>query len=355
MPVLTETIIDCADRHTIFAHFAETAAASPASSLTSGESYVRLHERLLAREVADTWGFRRLRPAYEDNKFWHRALASRLVQTYPTMAWRRSLPLVGDFSVRAEHIAEPGQAFRVSPVPRVMIYPFGFSAWVSIRVLGDHTLQDLADLVQGLFAKKAFDVPAEKTRMTVVDLFDRIASDVRRNLFGNPTISDLDTQDVAVFTTVLAKHGGSPAVGGMSAADEGNILRLVRPTGLPIKGLEHHVYRMSTSDPLEYLIFDDYGRFIWLEHLLLPHERNREHLQCYHANTFRSFMQAWHAHGLLHEALRVKERKEEISQLMAAALTWLDEPNYRNASLREYVQMPKVASVLKQATSSASR
>jgi hypothetical protein len=52
------------------------------------------------------------------------------------------------------------------------------------------------------------------------------------------------------------------------------------------------------SSRANYLIADQLGRFVWMEELLEPKNKNQMKLECYHHNSLRALLQAWHFYGL---------------------------------------------------------
>lgn len=351
MSVLTETIIEIADRHTILDPFQSKTHTEPLQ-IWSAKEYVALH-RLLAERSAIAWpdadsaavaGLKSLRPGYEDHKYWHRALSSAFVSSYPEMAWQELLPILGIPACRVECPAPAKAAYRISPVMRALIYPFGWSAWLSLRVTGAHSLQDLDNLVQSFFTANTLSMTPPGRTVSVKQAFTLVGAGIRDGVFGKA--HDVDPQDVVIVTTVLAKHGGSPPLGGMSSADEASMLRLVRPVGPKLKSIEGHVYRVDPDASLEYIVYDDHGRFVWLEHLLDAVYLNHSHLRCYHNNTFRSFVHAWQLHGLLDVGLKIKKAPAAVAGLMSTAKRHLSAPTYRNASLHEYLLTRDVVGVL---------
>jgi len=351
MSILTETMIDMADRHVVLGPFQVKKQAGP-FEIWKKKSYVALHRQLFdmgaipwPKSAGPSAGLKRLRAGYEDHKYWQRLLSSAFPQSYPTFAWQESLPILATADVRFDFPTTTSAAYRISPVMRAFIYPFGWSVWLSLRVTGEHSLQDLNSLVQSLVSAKPLVTGSPSKKVGLKEALTSVGAGIKSAVFGGA--NDVDTQDVLIVTTVLAKHGGSPSPGGMSAADQGSILRLVRPTGPPLTSLHGHIYQLNAaSTPLEYIVYDEHGSFIWLEHLLDPIDLNHAHLRCYHNNTFRSLTQAWHMQGLLERGLQLPKLPAALKELMSTARRQLLSPAYENASLHEYLRTKRVVDVL---------
>lgn len=351
--ILTETIIDVLDRHTAIGHFRGKSAGKTGLAMRTASDVLLLHERISEVGTIDLnqSGIRRLVAGYENHKYWHRTLESQQVDSYPAKAWQQLLPVVAEPNLFVSFAAAPSPDWRASPVPRAIVYPFGWSCWLSIRITGNHTLQDLATMVRSLFDAKPLNVQgAPPQNVGVPGLFNLMSSAVRRDVFGNDMLSDTDSQDIMIVTTILAKHGGSPSIDALTKQEADSILALVRPTGSKLSSLQGHVFRWDPTNPLEYIAFDDVGWFIWIESLLAPEGRNRQHLRCYHNNTVRSLAHARHLEQLLRVGLSEKKRPNTLSALMRSAFDQLDEPTYRNASLLEFIASKRVTKVLKKAS-----
>jgi hypothetical protein len=144
--------------------------------------------------------------------------------------------------------------------------------------------------------------------------------------------------------TVLGKHGGSPDLKGLDLADKKLLRRLVRHSGPPPKtDFATIAYELPSKfdDGVTYMLHEGCRRFLWVEDLLAPQGRNRVLLCCYHNNTFRSLIQAWHLYILLTRFVKKNDLSDPLRELAAAAVDVLeplarDERNplvYKNASL----------------------
>ena len=235
-----------------------------------------------------------------------------------------------------------------------MIYPFGWSTWLSLRLTSGHTLAELSRFVQYIFSKKAFqlDTPASTANPVTFSLREylaHVAAGVRADVFGDGNTKDVGYQDLVVVTTVLAKHGGSPALAALSQQEKDQLLRIVKPEGPPpTKNFVDYVLQLKATDPFEFAIANDFGRFIWLEHLLSPSGQNNAWLGCHHDNTVRSLSTALHLHRLIRAAdSKRKNLSGPLVELLEAAAARLSSPGYKNASVRSFLESGEVIASIK--------
>jgi hypothetical protein len=359
MSTLTETIIDIADRHTTLHYLGDRPPAVKPLPLGTAEDYCALHRRLARpprTEYADITAGRtaavlgRLSPGYADYKYWHRYLGTSVIQTYPEDAWQRFLPFDAGVTTRIAYVPDPGLNVRVSPIPRVLLYPYGWSTWISLRILGEHTVADLAAFLKRLFTAGAFRYQTGAPAFPLGTLFGDVAAGVRVDAFAGDKTREVDAGSYAVVATVMAKHGGSPALGALSVAEQTQLLTIARPYGPPPKDpFAQRVYRLQPGSDLEYIVYDKHGRFLWVEHLLEPIGRNYEHLRCYHNNSFTSLVHAWHLQGLLEAAAQQTPLTRTVFDLVQAARAALEGPRYKCASLVQYLQEPELKSAMTKA------
>jgi hypothetical protein len=349
MTILTETLIELADRHTTLYHFNEPPNPAPLAFRNSDE-YCELHRMVAApnrTEYSDVHGgtpgavLGKLSPAYRNHKYWSRHVSSKNYDSYPDLAWQNLLPLQAAVTMRIEFALAAEFPFIVRPVPRVLLYPFGWSTWISLRLTGPHEIPDLTEFLRRILTEKAFTTGADQAPVSLSQLFNQAARGVRADAFGGNKTKDLESSDTFIVTTVMAKHGGSPALGAFGPAEEKEMLRLVCPVGpLPGRPFKEHVFRFPPANDIEYVVFDDLTRFNWMEHLLIPKERNHHLLHCYHNNSFLSLIQADHFLALLGVAGKQKSLSEALSDLTQTARDYLTSPSFSNASLRAFLERP---------------
>ena len=97
---------------------------------------------------------------------------------------------------------------------------------------------------------------------------------------------------------------------------------------------------------VDYMAADNFGRFIWMEHLLRREgagaNHNYQHLECYHQNSFAALLQAWHVAGLVEAARDASSPPPRLTDLAAAAKRQLRDPRFVNASSREFLKSKDV-------------
>lgn len=363
MTQLTETIIDIADCHTTLYYLsgAQPPAVAPLPFGTRDE-YIALHQNLASPIPIGYADVRpghtgvvldKLWPAYEDEQYWHRYLGATPFNSYPKSAWKDMLPIKARLTTRVEFVNDGEFSFTVRPIPRVILYPFGWSACVSLRLTGEHTLDELSAFMQHLFAKKVFrrvpphaapEKPPAAAR-SLREFFGDVAEGVRVDAFGADETNDGALyDDVVSVVTVLAKHGGnSPSPGALNEGDENTLRRIAKPVGALSKDpfAEHHYVR--SDDELGYVVAEGHGRFIWMDSLLRPTAHNRQHLRCHHNNTFLALVQSLHLYRLLHAA----SKEEPVSPALSAVLKRAAErlksrEHFLNIGLVFFLKLPVV-------------
>lgn len=361
MSTLTETVIDIADLHTTLYYLREQPPAEAPLPFGTAEAYCALHRRLASpqrTEYRDVTPGRtpvvlgRLTPSYADYKYWHRYLGTSAYQAYPDGAWRQLLPIEASVTSRIAYVPAPRFSFRVSPVPRVLLYPFGWSTWISLRLLGAHTVSDLAAFLERLFTDGVFRYESGPATFPLPKLFNDVAQGVRADVFGGDQTRDVGPQEFVMVTTVMAKHGGSPSLGALGAHEQTELLRIARPYGPPPNDpFSQRVYRLQSNSDLEYMVHDKHGRFLWVEHLLEPIAWKSRHVRCYHNNSFTSLVHAWHLHALLDAAAQQRPLTRVVFDMAQAAISALETPPYKCASLLQYLEVPSVKKSLEKAAS----
>lgn len=347
MVKLTDTMVDLADCHTTLYYLGAKAPDGAPLPLHAEGVYRDLYKSIsppASKRCADlrpdhsSAVLDKLSPAYRDNKYWHRYMATRNYGSYAAAAWRNLVPFAATLKARVEFAPDPAFAFKVSPVPRVLVYPFGWTTWLSLRLVGEYGLPDLAAFMERLFDDhaKPFRVVAPGQAPAPLSLrgfFDLVAQGVRGDAFGGDD-TDTDSQDFVTVVTVLAKHGGSLSLGALDDEAQKLLRRIVSPDGPPPSSpFDEHVYRVVPESEVEYVVAEKYGRFIWLNELLRSEDRNRQKLHCHHNNTLTSLVQALHLRELIDEGVKRKPLPETLKAVLESAKDRLTEPRYRNASL----------------------
>jgi hypothetical protein len=359
--MFAQTIVDLADCHTTLYHMVDPRPAEEPLPIGSRESYENLYQRLSRQRKLDYAEastsrigtiLRRVEPAYSEDKFWHRYLGSDNYESYPSLAWDSFLPIQASLSARVECLTHPDLGCKVSPIPRVLLFPFGWSTWISMLITGDHTLSSLSSFIQSLFRDPVFSVSDSPSSFSLGRLFSHVAEGIRADAFGGPRTADSSTPDILAVVTVLAKRHGALSWRGFSP-DEQRVVRLiVRPTGPPrTDPFDSQVCELDRENgELNFVVTDAFARFIWSQRLLRSHGRNARHLRCYHNNSFRSFVLAWHQLALLDTVLAQRPRlPPALRQLVQSAVFKLSRPPYRSASLLSFLGTPAIDRTLEAA------
>jgi hypothetical protein len=276
-------------------------------------------------------------------------------------AWNESIPISATIQPWIDIEPPTGFPAKISIQPTVLLYPFGWSTWFSLLVSGDHQFSDLVSLIDHVFNGAAFTVSPSPKKLSLSTCFDLISTGIREDVFGGVLTKDQQDVNPALITTVLAQQQSARALTALSPDDQRELRTLVRPTGpagqKPFQDLVSH---LTSSDDVNYdrnyLVHDQLGRFIWLEKLLKPEGQNHMKLECYHHNTVRSLVQAWHFFGLIEygaddglferwkkaqDAATAKKTAtgddDALPSLIGTAFNRLDNFKYQNASLQAFL------------------
>jgi hypothetical protein len=346
--ILTETRIDIADRHTTLYHL--SGKKPPAAPLPLGDEsgYKGLYDQVIkmlgirypalcgGTNGAVLDGFFPIFKESESTRkkgYWRRYL--RLVPD-AEIVWAEALPFKCKIKEWILATAPPPLQVKVSAVPHVLLYAFGWSTWISVRVTGDHTVAELRQIVEHLAGAKAFGVAGKNGSFTISDIFDLVAPGVRSDAFGGTATRDKESRDMAIVTTVLSKGGSSLSLTGLSTEDqdEEHIRHIARPGNRQSqRPLQDLVTPLDTDAATNYMVLDKLGRFTWMEKLLIPEGRNHQWLECYHNNSFLAVVQAWHFEGLLEAGAAATTKSARLKPLLKRASECLADPPFRNASV----------------------
>jgi len=374
MVILTKTRVDIADRHTSLYFLNQDPAISDPLGIGSASKYRGLYEKVIqARrlEYSSITGktgtlLNKLTGEDPDNplKYWIWYLGAAPAADD---AWKEAIPLLATLNHRLE-ISPPDSfpaAAKVSPIPQVILYPFGWSTWISLLITGQHTLQDLVALVTHVSQQNAVKLLTSGNSFTLRMYFDFVAKGIRSDVFGGSAM-DRTEVNTALVITALEKSGGSPFLDGLGEEGKKQLRSLVRPLGPisnePFEELVVHLVPQGDPDrEVNYLIADQLGRFIWIEELLKPENANQMKLECYHHNSFRALIQAWHFYGLVKHSFQdglfrrwnrlrrqpgkrkhVQDELDSLSDLMTTAFRRLEDFGYHNASLRKFLDNNQV-------------
>ncbi len=359
MSTLTETVVEIADQHTTLFYLGKEAANNPLPFTTSAD-YVQLHQNIFDAGTLDLSDLRqgyqgqilkRLSLSYDNYRYWRLSLRSEQPHLYPDSAWEAMLPIHATVLPKISIIKDQAFTFRVLPIPRVVLYPFGWSTWLSLRIVGAHTLSQLAQLLKALFTTAAFQFATEEPPISLDEVMRRIADGVRIDAFGgDKNTGDVVAAERTLVTTVLAKHDGSPSVAAIGD-DEAPMRVILQPASgvSPRTRFEELVYQFEPNNPLKFMLWTKHARFIWMEDKLNADGRNRQHLHCYHNNTFRLAVHARHLLSALNEAVRQRVKTVPLIELVRVVVDFLEQPNFRNASLVAFLEEPGISKSLERA------
>lgn len=351
---LTEAMVELGDCRTTLYYFSK-AFAKPPIRFTNGAEYNELHQALAdgakkfsaVSQVASPTALKNIEAAYHANKYWFTATGMDDLVSFPYNAWENILPLECTLKERIE-IDANGFTFKISPRPRVLLYPFGWTTKLSIRITKEHTLEQLCEFVQYVVNQPCIRItqpkgtpPAPGIRLK--DFFARVAAGVRPDVFENDK-SDRGSRDTPVsVTTVIAKSGISPT--SQPDADLRELLlRMATPEGnLPTGPFADHVFLRDPDNTLQFVVSNNHGRFIWIEKLLKSNEHKRLHLLCHHNNSFHSLVHAIHLAELIEAAVQRKKRSkaalpDPLMELLVEAEDQLSNPRFKNASQRIFLE-----------------
>lgn len=357
------SMVDVADCRTTLYYLLKP-PAMPALPFTSENDYNQLHQDLSAgprkienlRPGYSAKMLKDLAPAYSNNKYWRKATGLDDLATYWMSAWSSLLPLHCHLLERIE-IEAGGLNLKTSPKPMVLLYPFGWSTKVSIRLTQDHSLETLSKFLAHLANSKCIRVLAangtKSNLFSLQEYFSRVATGVRADAFGNNQTGDKSANDLIYVTTVLQKNGFSPTSN--PDEDEKNVmLRIVSPEGaLPDGSLSDYLYQRSSHEPRDFVLFRKNGRFIWTEDLLDNTDpQNRIRLECRHHNSLHTMAHAQHLCNLINRVLAkpIKAKgglSDTLFTLIFEAANQLSSPGYENASLRAFLKAEEAQSAIK--------
>jgi hypothetical protein len=369
------TMVDLADCRTTLYYLSQS-PNDPALPFATAEVYSNLHSTLweTPRKFSDLRpGYspailKMVSPAYRENKYWRKATGLDDLPNYWMSAWKSILPLECTLKDRIAFVGGHFN-FKVSPLPRVLLYPFGWSTKLSFRLSGDHTLEDLSRFVQYAVNQKCISIQSttgtDSDPISLSKYFSRVATGIRADAFGDNKTSDKGPQGLIIVTTVVEKYGFGPTSPPDDDHEKNLMLRIVSPEGpLPSGTWDTFVYQRNPDDSLEFLLFKDRGRFIWNENLLDKkgeswEGQHRAWLHCHHNNSILSLVHALHLHELIiavdGELKFKKSLPEPVLQLVDAAYRQLSSPGYKNASLRAFLDGKDVQGSIKTAVDLTSK
>lgn len=357
MTMFTEVMVEVADCHTTLYHLGSTPPQNPPLPLSDAASYASLYSKIAANSLtcSDITGqagvmLNKLEPVFRKNNYWHYFFGNGNLAQYPLRAWEFLVPISASVNLWVNFALEAKFNIRVSPRPYVVLYPFGWSNCLSLRLQGNFDLQELADFNTSLFADKSFVMAVAgsgqpATSVSVGDLFDQMSDGVSTDAFGGILANDFAPKEPIIVTTVMASYSGNLKLNGLSGNEEQALLRIVKPEGPPPS--ERLFHRLQPGDKEKYVILNNYGRFTWMQDRLVPVDRNYQHLRCNHNNTFNSLVHARHLYQLLTQTVSLDSLPASLGSLAKKANEALGLPSlyYKSASLRGFLNDPAVVAI----------
>ena len=345
-------MVEVADCHTTLYHLGATPPQNSPLPLSDAASYASLYSKIAMSAHITDHAFvmlNKLEPVFRKNNYWHYFFGNGNLAQYPLRAWEFLVPISASVNLWVNFALEAKFNIRVSPRPYVLLYPFGWSNCLSLRLQGDFDLQELADFNTSLFAEKSFAMAVagsgQSTPVSVGDLFDKMSDGVSTDAFGGILANDFAPKEPIIVTTVMASYKGNLKLNGLDENDEQALLRIVKPEG-PLPS-ERSIHRLQPSEKEKYVVLNNYGRFTWMQDRLVPVDRNYQHLRCNHNNTFNSLVHARHLYQLLTQAVSLDSLPASLGSLAKKANDALGLPSlyYKSASLRGFLDDPAVVAV----------
>ncbi|MCX6006676.1 MAG: hypothetical protein NTZ34_05375 [Chloroflexi bacterium] len=351
-----QTRIDIADFHTTLYFLQGTSGVASNLGIDTPQAYESLYRAIAETKdagysyqeaISGNQGkvFDRLHSVY--SKFWQKYLHYGDERTFTKYAWEGFIPIRVSLQPKLsfDPIFQP--ECKVSPVPKVILFPFGWSNWLSLLVNGKHSLSSLASMVTNIFNQPVFTFPGAKGPVKLQDWFDYVADGTCCDAFGGYD-AVYHKQELLVTVTVLVRGTGFLSTGRLSTTSDLPALQdlVCSIPGLDSKRIRDQIYKIQGN--LNFVVWDDYGCFIWFYKLMDTADKgNYRRLNCYHRNTFQALMLGWHQVKLLEEALfRIKGAPVSgLEGLLQGAVTTLMHPPYVSAGVHPLIKGAEVKAI----------
>lgn len=359
----TETIIDIADCYTTLHYHGNNAPAVTPLSLRDSTQYTTLYNAVVnsGKHLYSTANpgvtariIDHFTPVYHSNKYWEEFFSffgGITSADFANLSWDGMVPLQATLNLRIEPISDSRFQFKISPTPRVLLYPFGWSTWLSLRITGTYSLDNLAQFMTAILKEKLFKITKSpeaalvNNALSVRDFFQLVAIRIREDCFDAKT-KVVPLNEIISVTTVLAKYGGTLSLGALTAADESALKKILNPLNPANDKISDFVYSRTQGNNTNFVLRNRYGSFIWQEGLLKSVIPNKIHLRCYHNNTFYALNRAVCFHQLLAVAEQESSFSTTLSDLLKKAWAYLDKPPYTNTTLDGYSHREDVEKLL---------
>ena len=287
---------------------------------------------------------------YSEERFWRWYLPGRDIDEYSECGWTHFLPLVASLVPRIKFL-DSQFGCKVSLIPKVHLFPSGWTIVLSLQVTGEHDQKTLAEIIRDVFrGGKVFQWEPGSEQMSLRPVLSRISSGVRTDVFADDPVTSSEGR-VDLVTTVLdcGRKTWSKALA--TTRDKEHVATIVRPEGVPLDVTKACVEVTSANPSTNFWVVDEHGFLLWYQKLLFSRYR-QDHirLECYHNNTTRAIMMYWQERGLLELMLREKDQIDRrLKRLGEYAWNLLSasRPSYWNRALEASLADDALQPILK--------
>jgi len=290
---------------------------------------------------------------YKSDSFWRKCAPGFSNNNYAWKAWSSFIPVKTTISTRIVYAPENREQYKVSVAPKVFLFPFGWSTWLSFFVAGPHDLQDLSVLVKSIFNDPVFIASHSQTPLGLNSIWTDIASKIHDDIFGGEERYIRNPDETFVITTVMGKGAGSLSCRALDPdTDQPALHGIIDPWSSAVSKIsQENIYVRKNESVFDFLVRDKRGFFNWQYHLMDGQKINNNKLDCYHRNTFISLMLAKLQVELLKTKIENREKFiPEFDTILENALVTLKDKPYKNASLLFFLGTDDIKTLLEKAS-----
>lgn len=276
----------------------------------------------------------RLNAASHVGQYWSRLFETNVFPDRAKQCWLLAVGIEGELKSFFELDPEALAAYdlnlkaQVSIKPRLLLFPFGWSLWLSVRVVGQHSLSELASLLHALLKRHVFRVlNGPENLLDMSGLSDLIGPGLWEDAFLGADTNERRDQESLSIATVLEKFGGAPPKNSASTQFTKPLSSIIDLSGSELPSQYADSLPKGSNPSLDYLLGKDLHYFIWAEHLLTPFENPGiafSRLRNYHNNTFRALNHARHLQRFLARLPEIERMPPELLRLAENACDLLD-------------------------------